>query len=116
LDIIQVDEFGSLFNLNSVDLPRPRTIAFQLEVSNVIGGFRCVETPAISSIIELTRTTLLDILWECHSVTPPCNAGGEESSHEYYRNSRNLDPLGILVPLSKIDVHCLYLSTNPELN
>jgi hypothetical protein len=24
---------------------------------------------------------------------------------EKYRNSRNLDPLGILVPLSKIDVH-----------
>jgi hypothetical protein len=43
LDIVQVDESESLFNLNSVDLSRPRIISFQLEVSNVIGGFRDVE-------------------------------------------------------------------------
>jgi hypothetical protein len=38
-----VDESGSLFNLNSVDLSRPRIISFQFEVFNVIGGFRDVE-------------------------------------------------------------------------
>jgi hypothetical protein len=43
LDIVQVDESGSLFNFNSVDLSRPRSISFQLEVFNVIGGFRDVE-------------------------------------------------------------------------